>query len=803
MLWKFFLGVVASFFIVIPIVHAEEFFVKDFKYGARGDAVIELQEFLTDEKVYTGPISGSFYSLTRIAIRKFQKREKIKQTGVWDKKTRERANAIVASGTTEESDDKKEETRPSRPASDSLPKQPAAEPVWPWLQPTWRITSTPVITPPTVTEPVNQPSRTPAILKPFVQPIVDFFMQTPSTVPTPPATSTASSTPPQTVITTPTSPTVTTNPATNITTSTATLNGLENANGGSVSAWFRYSTINPGTCNDTFGTGTPRVAYGSISTAYSKSVSGLLPGTTYYYCALASSAAGTGFGAIRSFTTLTTLGSVQPPLNILNFSVIYPSPTSATLSWSSGRDADASVDCSAVRSSAQAAGSDPTISINHSITLIGLASGAEYRCMITSGAGGSVSVFYNIFTPSAPVVPSTPTVVTHAASLVATTYLSSSATLNGSANPNGKPTTGWFYYSQFAPADGICGGAWINHSIRAPASGSIDLGSGVNPVFYSVNVAGLDPNYPHTYCAFASNGSDTSWGAIVPFTTPPATQAPPGSLPPTVVTNDPVVSSESTANMKASVGTNGLPTTAWFRYSVVNPGTCNDSFGTTNPPGAGGGLGNNIIGSGTVTYTGFLQNLTSGATYYYCAIAHNLAGTTYGNLVSFVAGLPEPTTVPNVTTQAPGNGSLKQGDVTYSSVQLNGRAPHSGPTISTWFRYSTVNPGICNNTFGTPTAVRPYPATFDNTFLGFSYSVNYLPTGTTYYYCAIAENSVGTGFGDVVSFTTVSSANTTVSGAAPQQTRVAMQPVAPTSFWRRLAGVLYQVITFPARSLGF
>lgn len=52
-------------------------------------------------------------------------------------------------------------------------------------------------------------------------------------------------------------PTVTTDAATNVATSTATLNGSANPNGATTTGWFRYSTTNPGSCNDTFGTRTP------------------------------------------------------------------------------------------------------------------------------------------------------------------------------------------------------------------------------------------------------------------------------------------------------------------------------------------------------------------------------------------------------------------------------------------------------------------------------------------------------------------------------------------------------------------
>lgn len=46
-------------------------------YGSHGDSVTELQEFLTDQKVYNGPITGNFYSLTLAAVKLFQSKEGI------------------------------------------------------------------------------------------------------------------------------------------------------------------------------------------------------------------------------------------------------------------------------------------------------------------------------------------------------------------------------------------------------------------------------------------------------------------------------------------------------------------------------------------------------------------------------------------------------------------------------------------------------------------------------------------------------------------------------------------------------
>ncbi|MBI2065382.1 MAG: hypothetical protein HYT62_05045, partial [Candidatus Yanofskybacteria bacterium] len=101
-------------------------------------------------------------------------------------------------------------------------------------------------------------------------------------------------------------PSVTTNAVTNITATGATLNGTANPNGAVSTGWFRYSTANPGTCNDTFGTRVPAtggssLGSGTAGVAYSQALSGLTTGTTYYYCAIASNSAGNGYGNVLSF----------------------------------------------------------------------------------------------------------------------------------------------------------------------------------------------------------------------------------------------------------------------------------------------------------------------------------------------------------------------------------------------------------------------------------------------------------------------------------------------------------------------
>lgn len=124
-------------------------------------------------------------------------------------------------------------------------------------------------------------------------------------------------------------PTVTTSAATSIGENSATLNGSANPNGQTTTGWFRYSTTNPGSCNDTFGTRAPtsggtNLGSGSSAVAYNEPISGLSSDTTYYFCAIASNSVGTSFGAILSFTTLTPGPSPTPtPTPSPDFVYVY------------------------------------------------------------------------------------------------------------------------------------------------------------------------------------------------------------------------------------------------------------------------------------------------------------------------------------------------------------------------------------------------------------------------------------------------------------------------------------------------
>ena len=100
-------------------------------------------------------------------------------------------------------------------------------------------------------------------------------------------------------------PTVATTAASSITISGATVNGGVNPNGQSTTAWFEWGTSAAlatfsSTSNQSLGSGT-------TSMPVTAALSGLSPGTAYYFRVAASNAAGTTKGSILSFSTTTAL----------------------------------------------------------------------------------------------------------------------------------------------------------------------------------------------------------------------------------------------------------------------------------------------------------------------------------------------------------------------------------------------------------------------------------------------------------------------------------------------------------------
>ena len=528
-------------------------------------------------------------------------------------------------------------------------------------------------------------------------------------------------------------PAVTTSAATAVTATTATLNGAANPRNLATTGWYRYASTNPGACNDSFGTRTPATAGtdlggGSAAVSYSEALTGLAAGTTYYFCAIAQNAAGTSFGTLEVFTTpgppsVTTVAAstVTGTSAVLNGSGV--ANLSAATGWfrystTNPTTCDDTFGTRAPSSGAVSLGSGTT-STTFTQTVSGLMNGTTYYfCAIASNANGTrFGAVLSFTTPAAPVV------TTNAATLVT----ANGATLNGAADPRLAATLGWFRYATTNP--GTCTDTF---GTRTPSTGGTSLGSGSTATPFSQALTGLTPGATYYFCAIASNSVGTSVGTVQSFTA--------SAVAPTVATDTAIGISGTAATLRGAANPGGAATVGYFRYSGINPGACNDTFGTRAPTTSGSNLGS---GNASVPFQEVLSGLMPGGTYYFCAIAVNAAGTRFGTVEAFVTP-----NAPQVTT-------AQATAVTGTTVTLNGSANPRLGAATGYFRYASTDPGTCNDTFGTRTPTSGGTALGGGaTAVNFTQNVTGLTPATTYYFCAVASNAIGTGFGQVLQFRT-------------------------------------------------
>lgn len=90
--------IIALYLFGAPLIAFGAGFERDLYYGMSNEPdIIRLQEFLRNENVYSGPLTGNFWVLTLKGVKMFQEREKIMPVaGYFGPKTRARANEIMA-----------------------------------------------------------------------------------------------------------------------------------------------------------------------------------------------------------------------------------------------------------------------------------------------------------------------------------------------------------------------------------------------------------------------------------------------------------------------------------------------------------------------------------------------------------------------------------------------------------------------------------------------------------------------------------------------------------------------------------
>ena len=203
--------------------------------------------------------------------------------------------------------------------------------------------------------------------------------------------------------------------------------------------------------------------------------------------------------------------------------------------------------------------------------------------------------------------------------------------------------------------------------------------------------------------------------------------------------------SGSSATFNGTVSWGGASTSVTFCFGTSNAVNGVGALTTCTP-------GSATPGTVTANSVAVLRNqstgLTQGTTYYVQAVGTNVAGTTYGNVVSFVAR-----GAPVVVTTAATN-------LAATAARYNGSVSWGGASTVTFCRSasSTVNGagalGGCSSGAATPGTVAA-----DN--VSVLRDVTGLTAATTYYVQAIGVNAAGTTYGNVVSFRTRSAPTVT------------------------------------------
>ncbi len=381
-------------------------------------------------------------------------------------------------------------------------------------------------------------------------------------------------------------PSVSTNAATDIYSASATLNGNVTNHGGTTSTirGFLYGTSADNLADS--------VTSGTGSGAYSKSIAGLAPSTTYYFKAFASNSAGTVYGEVKQ---LATKAAVPPTVQTNAATAI--TATSATFG---GNVTAAGNDPVTVRGFVWGTSSSNlsnnvevgsgTGSFTKEITGLTHSTTYYYKAYATNAAGTSYGQVKSFATTTI----TAPAVQTNAASSISMT----GATLNGNVTADGGATVT------------ACG--FVYGTSASNLSQNVQSGSGTGS--FTKALTGLSHSTTYYYKAYATNAIGTNYGEVKQFTTSSPSM-------PTVQTNAASSITMTGATLNGNVTADGGATVTARGFV----------YGTSASD-----LSQNVqSGSGTGSFTKALIGLTPSTIYYYKAYATNSAGTAYGEVKQF------------------------------------------------------------------------------------------------------------------------------------------------------------------------
>ncbi len=547
-------------------------------------------------------------------------------------------------------------------------------------------------------------------------------------------------------------PGITTNSASQITPTGTVLNGFADPHGMSGTVrWFEWGTTS------SFDNSTAHVNQGNSAGGFNASITGLQPSTTYSFRAVAQNSVGLNFGDIVTFTTpagnipavTTTAASQITQSGATLNGFVDPQGTSATVRWfewgtsESLGNSTPHANQGNNASGASAAITGLTANTTYFFRIVaqnvnGLTTGTTLTFTTNAGSGN----------PGGGQT-STLSATTNSASQIGPT----SAVLNAYIIPQGPgPTVRWF---EWGPSNGSFNNS-TSHATQNSAGGA------------SAAIGGLENNTTYFFHIVAQNGAQLVTGDTLSFRTNDQSggTSSGGSTTgtPDVFTSSPISISQNSATLRGNVDPRGSFTTAWFEYGTTQ------SLGTT--------IGQQSIGSGSTrhdfSYTAF--GLQPNTTYYYRAVAQNSRGINFGSIVSFYTGQGgQSSGGPSVTTASPTN-------VTQSSAILNGIVNPNGIFANGWFEY-----GITQS-LGTVVGFQSIGSNPANA--NYSFALYNLQLNSVYYYRAVGQNSNGTTYGSILSFTTGQTPGGSTGGVAGAPIAITAQAYAVT----QTSGILNSVI---------
>lgn len=545
----------------------------------------------------------------------------------------------------------------------------------------------------------------------------------------------------------PGAPAVTTVAATSVAATSATLNGRVDAVGTSTTVTFCYSlaaTLVSGALQNCLPSSaavnaTPNTISTNGNTPVTYAATGLTNGTTYHFQVIATNATGTSYGSVLNFVATSTAKPTAITLAItangrnsatLNGTVAANGSALSSVKFCYGKTntSNAGVlggSCTQVNSASTPSGDSGSGLVTANVSSLSSKTTYFYQVIATNSQGTTYGEILKFWTEST-------VATTQAAGSITTT----GAVLNGSVDPSrdSSSTRITFCYS----ASNTSSLGVLSNCIQQPTAtpGSIQTSTQTSA---STTISGLADNTTYYFQIIGRySTSRTNYGDVLSFTT-----ATIPAVAPTATTFSASSVLATTAILNGSVNANKSNATTKFCYSDNATSTAGVLNACGTPSNLVDATPTSATGTSNVSVSAPVSSLTQGTRYFFQVQAVNAGGTTYGSILSFIAGSPIAT-----TTSPTG--------ITASSAILNGAVKTQGGTSDISFCYGTSNAATngqmssCTVATGSPASTSASGATPSNA------AISGLTAGQTYYFQVIGtkafNNTSLITYGEILSF---------------------------------------------------